>query len=357
MREEAIIASRNFINEGEFVPEIVSNADPVRDLTAAPPLLGYIATTEKSTASVMLRIGPDRDPLLASWQLGLGRSTAWTSDASARWSQHWASWDGYVSFWSDVVKHTFPTATDTGAVRATVADGVLHVTVEGETAWPDGATAVARVAGPDLVGREVPLARISGTTFAGEVPVGMAGTYAVGAVVRGPEGTLLSATTRASNSYAAEYQPGDAEPDTLVRLSKLTGGRGAIEADAAFAPAGLRAGHARIELSGWFLLAAALLWPVAVAASRLALRGALVDATRSGAGRVARGLRARVPAWPGRTRETPPTREPRRAPPRPTPSEPPATVRRLLERKSESGQGAGRPVDQSPPPNDGIDAS
>jgi Mg-chelatase subunit ChlD/uncharacterized membrane protein len=348
MREEAIIASRDFVNEGEFLPEVVSNAEPVRDLAATPPLLGYIATTEKSTAGVMLRIGPDRDPLLASWQLGLGRSTVWTSDASARWSKHWASWDGYVSFWSDVVKDTFPTASDAGAVRATVTDGVLRVTVEGETAWPDGATAVARVAGPDLVGREVPLERISATTFAGEVPVGPAGTYAVGAVVRGPEGTLLSAATRASNSYAAEYRPGDAEPAVLLRLSKLTGGRGAIEPEAAFAPADLRAGHSRVELAGWFLLAAALLWPIAVAASRLALRGALAGATRTGAGRVVNGLRTRLPAWPGRTaRAEPSAREPRaREPRKGAPVEPPATLRRLLERKTGSASEGDHSVDR-----------
>ena len=340
MREEAIIASRNFINEGEFLPEVVSNAEPVRDLAASPPLLGYIATTAKSTAGVLLRIGPDRDPLLASWQLGLGRSTAWTSDASARWSKHWATWDGYVAFWSDVVKHSFPTAEDAGAVRATVADGVLRVTIEGETAWPDGSTAVARVAGPDLAGREVSLERVSGTTFAGEVPVSMAGTYAVGAAVRGPEGTLLSAVTRASNSYAAEYRPGEADPATLLRLSKLTGGRGAIEPAAAFAAADLRAGRSRIELAGWFLLAAALLWPVAVAASRLALRGAVVGAAR--AGRMTGALRRHMPAWPGSRRaDAPPTQAPRRTAPSqpavlataPPKASPPATVGRLLARK------------------------
>jgi Mg-chelatase subunit ChlD len=358
MREEAIIASRNFVNEGEFLPEVVSNAEPVRDLSAAPPLLGFIATTAKSTAEVMLRVGPDRDPLLASWQVGLGRSTAWTSDASVRWSKQWATWDGYVSFWSDVVKDTFPTASDAGAVRATVVDGVLRVSVEGETAWPDGSSAVARVASPDLTGREVPLERISGTTFAGEVPVGMAGTYAVGAIVRGPEGTLLSAATRASNSYAAEYRPGNAEPATLLRLSKLTGGRGAIEPEAAFAAAGLRVGRSRIELAGWFLLAAALLWPVAVAASRLALRGALVDATRRGARGVTGGVRRRLPAWPGTPPpKAPPSRAPRRESRRAAPSEPPATVRRLLERKTGSGRGSDRPDDHPRAQNGGEDAS
>ena len=72
MMEEAVLASRDFVNEGEFLPEITSGADVVAELTESPPLLGYVATTSKPQASTLLRIGPDRDPLLATWQLGLG---------------------------------------------------------------------------------------------------------------------------------------------------------------------------------------------------------------------------------------------------------------------------------------------
>ena len=89
MAEEAVIASRNFITEGEFLPEVTSDDDVVADLTASPPLLGYVATTAKPQASTLLRIGPDRDPLLARWQAGLGRVTSWTSDAT-NWSARWA---------------------------------------------------------------------------------------------------------------------------------------------------------------------------------------------------------------------------------------------------------------------------
>ena len=108
MPEEAVLASRDFINEGEFLPEVTSSADVGRRAsTASPPLLGYVATTAKPQAATLLRIGPDRDPLLARGRSGSGRATAWTRDASARWSQHWAAWDGYVDFWTGVVQDTF----------------------------------------------------------------------------------------------------------------------------------------------------------------------------------------------------------------------------------------------------------
>ena len=78
-----MLASRDFVNEGEFFPKIVGQGPAVDTLPETPPLLGYLATTAKPTAEVQLRIGAEDDPLLASWRVGLGRVTAWTSDASA----------------------------------------------------------------------------------------------------------------------------------------------------------------------------------------------------------------------------------------------------------------------------------
>lgn len=351
MMEEAVIASRDFINEGEFLPDVVSSAEPVRNLTSSPPLLGYVATTAKPTARPLLRIGPDHDPLLASWQVGLGRATSWTSDASERWSQLWSTWDGYVSFWSGVVKDSFAQSGG-GGVRARVADDVLRITVEAEDSFPDGATAVARVTGPSLDGQEVRLERTAGNTFVGELAVSEAGTYAVGATVTGADGAaVVSGSTLASQSYAAEYKPGEPDDALLQRVSAITGGRGAIAPAEAFDAEGLVSGHTRITLAGWFLLAAALLWPIAVALSRLALRGAAVAAVRRRAawvGWAARSMRARVPARPGREPRAPapppPPRPDRRVKEPVGAPVPPATIGRLLDRKREGRPGGEPPA-------------
>ncbi len=335
MMQEAILASRQIVNEGEVFPRVVSSAAPVRDLRAAPPLLGYLGATSKPTAQTHLEVGEEGDPLLASWQIGLGRATAWTSDASARWSQAWTTWDGYTAFWAGVVKDTFPLGGSAGAgARAELVDGRLRVTAESADGWPDGATAVARVAGPDLQGREVALERTSGNTFVGDVPATAAGTYAVGVSVTGPGGAaLLSATTTAVQSYSAEYAVGSADPDALARVSSLAGGRGAIEAADAFDGTGLPVGHGRVALAGWMLLAAALLWPVAVALSRVALHGSGAAALKSGRRRVVDELKSRMPARPGVERPPRPPRTPRQASPPPAAPVPPPTIDRLLKRK------------------------
>lgn len=293
--DEAVLASRDFVQEGRFVPELTSNADPVASLTSSPPILGYVATTARPLATTHLRLGPEADPLLASWQVGLGRATSWTSDLD-RWGQLWASWDGFVDFWAGVVKDTYPTNEEAGAIRAAVDGDVLRIEVESLDDFPDGSSGTARVVRPDGEVDEVVLTRGPGNRFSGEVEVTGAGSYAVGATVRSGDRVSVAGSTLATRSYGAEYVPGEIDIDLLDAVSARTAGRGAIEPSAAFDAADLDAGRRRHSLAPWLLLAAALLWPVLVALSRLSLRAAGVTTTaRTASATLGRRLRASVP--------------------------------------------------------------
>jgi Mg-chelatase subunit ChlD len=337
MAQEVVIASRNFVNEGEFHPRVVGSSPATTELTESPALLGYLATTAKPTSQTLLEIGEDNDPLLASWRVGLGRSTAWTSDASARWSQLWARWGGYQKFWAAMVKDTFPVGGGAG-VRATVDGDRLRVVAESEQPWPEGATAVARISGPDGQSHEVRLEHTSGSSFAGDVEAAAAGSYAVGVSVTGPGGPLASAVTLASRSYAPEYRPGPADPGGLGRLSRLTGGRGAIRPAAAFDARGLPPGRSRLPLAGWLLLLAALAWPVDVALRRLSLGQAatlprLPQLSAAAAWWARRRRPARVADAPSPPAQAPAPPTPPEPEPVPAAPAPPATLGRLLERK------------------------
>jgi Mg-chelatase subunit ChlD len=310
MAEEAVIASRDFINEGDFLPEVTSNDPVVAPLTASPELLGYVATTAKPGASTMLRIGPDRDPLLASWQAGLGKVASWTSDAGEAWAQRWANWDGYVDFWSRVVKSTFQQGDSAGAAQAQVSNGRLHITIEGGGNFPDGAIATATVAGPDGQRFEVPLDRVGGDQFEGELPATRSGTYAVGVNVTADGTTVLAGSTLASESYPAEYAPGASDAALMERLSLESGGRGEITAAQAWDSEGLSAGFRLLALAGPFLLLAAFLWPIAVALSRLSLRGATVARARSGLGTAGRRMRSALPRLGSMDPDNAPARRP-----------------------------------------------
>ena len=91
-------------------------------IDASPPLLGYDVAFAKPTAQSLLLTHRD-DPLLTTWQYGLGRSVAWTADAAPRWSAGWLSWNGFAPFWAQVVRYTLKSPQNSGA------DGFLTVRV------------------------------------------------------------------------------------------------------------------------------------------------------------------------------------------------------------------------------------
>ena len=78
-------------------------------METAPPLKGYVRFVPQPTADVILNADP-RDPLLARWQYGLGRSAVFTSDVKSRWAANWISWPGFDRLWSNIFRDLLPHA-------------------------------------------------------------------------------------------------------------------------------------------------------------------------------------------------------------------------------------------------------
>jgi uncharacterized membrane protein len=272
---EVSFAARPIVNEGRFTPILAALGPATEGLDATPPLLGYVATSPKPTARTQLRIGEDRDPLLATWQAGLGTTTAWTSDATARWSAAWVTWDRFAGFWSAVVRETLPSREDPqfalGAVAG--AEGV-RVTMEVAEGVGDDVRAVAVVTDPEGERVEVELDRTSLTTFSGVAPSRGEGVYAVtGRLQRGEEDLYVDAVAAVA-SYSQEYVAGEADPELLARVAALTGGRVDPDPSTAFAATGLAPGTATRQLWPWLAALALLLAVADVAVRRLRLERA-----------------------------------------------------------------------------------
>ncbi|NDJ76757.1 MAG: VWA domain-containing protein [Chloroflexi bacterium] len=98
----------SYVYEENFEPEVVLPSHPILagigPFDPELPLKGYVVTAEKDPFNVIMR-GPEGDPILAAWQYGLGRSGAFTSDATNdRWGEYWVEWDDYARFWTQVVQ-------------------------------------------------------------------------------------------------------------------------------------------------------------------------------------------------------------------------------------------------------------
>jgi hypothetical protein len=106
--QDAMVHMGKLIREESFTPRPVERHLMLKGLPLeqAPALLGYVKTNRKATAQVPL-VTDLGDPLLASWQFGLGKVTAFTSDAKSRWAALWVtSWPGYSQFWAQVLRET-----------------------------------------------------------------------------------------------------------------------------------------------------------------------------------------------------------------------------------------------------------
>ncbi|MDB6139707.1 MAG: von Willebrand factor type domain protein [Verrucomicrobiaceae bacterium] len=106
--QDTLLHTGRMIREEPFEAKAMENHVMLAGLTPfnAPALLGYVKTLRKTTAQVPL-VTDTGDPLLAHWRYGLGKVTAFTSDAKSRWAGLWLGrWPGYGRFWSQVLRET-----------------------------------------------------------------------------------------------------------------------------------------------------------------------------------------------------------------------------------------------------------
>ncbi len=106
--QDAMVHLGRLIREEAFTPRQVERHPMLKacPIESSPTLLGYVKTMRKATAQVPL-VTDLGEPLLANWQFGLGKVTAFTSDCKSRWAALWITgWPGYGQFWAQVLRET-----------------------------------------------------------------------------------------------------------------------------------------------------------------------------------------------------------------------------------------------------------
>jgi hypothetical protein len=276
--EETLTVARNLATEGTFFPVLRSPSPVTEDLTSSPPLLGYVLTKAKGSASIVMEIGQG-DPLLATWQRGLGRATAWTSDATARWLSQWIEWEGYVDFWGAVVRDVLPAGRE-NPPAVFVSEGSLQVSLDLPGAELD-ATATARVRTPSGEVVVVPMSRTDADSFGAAVPLAESGAYWVAVTVANPDGSQITSSSGAVSAYEEEFAFREPDPTLGSDIVELTAGRLNPEPAAVFDAAPVR-GRAEVSIWPWLVVAALSLFLVDVALRRLVLSVGDADAWKEG---------------------------------------------------------------------------
>lgn len=86
--KETTIAGKEYINNRSFYPQSQDGSQILSGIDAVAQLKGYIGATVKPRADAVL-VSDTEEPILCTWQYGLGRTVAWTSDMSGRWTDEW----------------------------------------------------------------------------------------------------------------------------------------------------------------------------------------------------------------------------------------------------------------------------
>ena len=273
LKETQQVSGQQIVEE-TFFPIQTSSSPILRGLEEGlPRLRGYNGTTIKPAAQSVLVTARD-DPLLAQWQYGLGRSVAWTSDATGRWAKDWVAWPGFNRFFSQLVSWTFP-GEETGGIEATFEPSGGDTGLRVESVEPDGSprdfySTSAVVVGPDLEPRTVDLVQIAPGVYEASLGEIDPGAYAVRVTQTRPGASPLGRTVGLVAPTAAEYRELGANEPVLSALRAAGGGRAVVTPLDPWRH-DLSATDRFTELWPLLLVVALLLWPLDIALRRMSL--------------------------------------------------------------------------------------
>lgn len=226
--QETVLAARSAINEVPFRPTVAMQSPVLRgvDFGQAPDLTGYVVTIPKGRAQVMLT-GPEGDPLLASWSVGIGRAAVFTSDFKDRWGQAWTSWGGAERLFGQLARELGRRA-DNPRVRLEADTSGGELKLRASVTDDHGRTEslrrlVAKVTAPDGSSTSIPLDAVGAGLYSATVPANRPGAYVASLVDEQTQ--KLEATTGAVLTLGDELRPTGTDRGLLRRISQQSGGK------------------------------------------------------------------------------------------------------------------------------------
>ncbi len=232
---ETQLASKSSLVEQPFRPVLATPYHEVVqdiDWSKAPPLGGYVATSLKGSAEMLLMTHQE-DPLLAVWQYGLGRAAAFTADAKPKWGILWLRWKDFGRFWAQTIRWTLRTGTRSDTTATVVRrDGQGVVTVEAVDAkgeFINFLEAQLGVVAPDKSQTAVSLEQVAPGRYRAVFPAEEEGVYLVGLAQRKGQQMVGSQIVGLVVPYAQEFRELGPNEAFLREVSELTGG-GALAA-------------------------------------------------------------------------------------------------------------------------------
>lgn len=237
--EETEQVTNQSIVEGPFVPQVARQHEMIKGVTLNT-LMGYVATRAKSGSQTILT-SPSGDPILAHWQYGAGKTTAFTSDAKNRWATQWLRDSrNFAQFWAQVVRSTMKIDDerqfDMKIVRENARLRIMVDGVDANDAFLNGLDVVAQIEDPRGERFDVVLRQTAPGFYENTFALSYLGTYFAQAVLTQSGETIGYAQATYSFPYAEEYKRTSPNARLLEAIAETSGGCVDCEYDAIFKP-------------------------------------------------------------------------------------------------------------------------
>lgn len=231
LREEALSIRRPPIREGgPFQPIPLGPFVAAGGSLDLPPLAGYgVVSPRGRDAVVAIRV--DEDPILASWNRGIGRVVAFTADASGPWTEAWRAWSEFAGFWRRETRWAGRPALGSAeisvsplsAAEAGSRGGDALVTLRLADPQRRVASIDARLWSPEG-SQALELAPQGFGVFRAPLDLGAADAGIVAARVRFEDGETAVIRASAARSRPREWAGRPTDDALLARIAERTGG-------------------------------------------------------------------------------------------------------------------------------------
>lgn len=232
--KETLLASKSYILEEMFTPQKVAESQMLLGIESPPPLEGYVVTSGKPLAEISMVSHKD-DPILASWQYGLGRSVAFTSDAESRWAKQWIGWEKFDKFWKQSMRWAMrEIAEEPYQIRYETEQGNTKIHIEAmdkEGNFQNFLELEGVAIAPDLQRKRVKIRQTAPGHYEGEFESEDVGSYTFTIYEKGK---LKTQTIGIPIPYSSEYKNVSTNTVLLAQLAELTDGTLIKEPNAVF---------------------------------------------------------------------------------------------------------------------------
>lgn len=222
--KEAFMAGKKYLNNVTFYPRVTADSPIISGIDGLPELDGYVATSPKEQGKVILS-GPDDDPILATWQYGLGRTIAFTSDMKGIWTENWLIWDANQNFWINTMSWLVQQDLNTDyAVDGRYEGGKGIIDVKSLVKNNDYASIEGLLSSPEGETTSITLEAVAPGKYKGEFEPDGKGVYLV-SLNLGEGEEAEQVITAVNIGYSKEFDFFGHANITIDELVKLSGGR------------------------------------------------------------------------------------------------------------------------------------